>query len=275
MSFVLPRIKRRNIATRRVPTSFLIFCRERTFSISTICRSSVTISTLLSCKKESKSAASFPKRKLIQRFVSMTTRTCFSDCFDLGRDLRHCYRRVLELLLDAPHFFEKRLVVEIARESLLVLPGKTIDQFFDLRQFQVKLYCQVSIRSSMNHIRIIPKAGTARIAFVDPPIEPPSSVPEAAFPSPPPTGLRHKGRGSAVLIPRPSSRRMGSRRLRQLFALAAAPRFARPPDGSDRLSRPRGLLPELASSQVALRRRQVVLRSQTGQLLRRDFHPLG
>src|SRR3990172_1774851 len=42
-----------------------------------------------------------------------------------------------------------------------------------------------------------------------------------------------------------------------------------------RTFRPRGLLPELTPSTVAHRERQALLRSQTGQLLRRDFHPHG
>lgn len=44
---------------------------------------------------------------------------------------------------------------------------------------------------------------------------------------------------------------------------------------SGRTCRPRGLLPELSSSLVTHRGCQASLRSQTGQLLRRDFHPLG
>jgi len=41
------------------------------------------------------------------------------------------------------------------------------------------------------------------------------------------------------------------------------------------LRQPRGLLPELPREMVAHPLRQVLLRSQTGQLLRRDFHPHG
>ena len=40
-------------------------------------------------------------------------------------------------------------------------------------------------------------------------------------------------------------------------------------------TQPRGLLPELSPREVALHRRQALLRSQIGQLLRRDSHPLG
>src|ERR1700687_3076858 len=94
------------------------------------------------------------------------------------------------------------------------------------------------------------------------------------LPSSAPIGLRPCGNELGCSKPHDPFL-VGSRFDAVVFALAAAPRFARPPDGSDRPCRPRGLLPELSPPVVALQGCQVLLRSQTGQLLRRDFHPHG
>src|SRR5271157_2798504 len=121
---------------------FLILGRERTSPISAICRASVTTSTLPFGIKVRRSATLFPKRKLIQRFVSMTARTgspSLPDRFCLRGDLLHGHRSVFELALNPSHFLEKCLVIEVACKRLLLLFRKAVNEFFDLREVEIEL----------------------------------------------------------------------------------------------------------------------------------------
>ncbi len=89
-----------------------------------------------------------------------------------------------------------------------------------------------------------------------------------------PSAFAHAGMGSAARLATTRFSWLAVSTL-QCSLFAAASGFARPPDGSDRSPRPRGLLSELAPSPVARRECQTLLRSRTGQLLRRDLHPRG
>ena len=89
-----------------------------------------------------------------------------------------------------------------------------------------------------------------------------------------PSAFAHAGMGSAARLTTTRFSWLAVSTL-QCSLSAAASGFARPPDGSDRHRRPRGLSSELAPSPVARCECQMVLRSRTGQLLRRDLHPRG
>src|SRR5271157_4646605 len=121
---------------------FLILGRERTSPISAICRASVTTSTLPFGIKVRRSATLFPKRKLIHRFVSMTARTgspSLPDRFHLRGDLLRGERSVLELALNPSQLFEKRLVIQVACEGLLLFLRESVNEFFDLREVEIEL----------------------------------------------------------------------------------------------------------------------------------------
>jgi hypothetical protein len=78
-----------------------------------------------------------------------------------------------------------------------------------------------------------------------------------------PSAFAHAGMGSAARL---ATTRFSWQAVStpQCSRSAAAPGFARPPDGSDRTRRPRGLLSELALSAVACCECQTSLRSRTG-----------
>jgi hypothetical protein len=89
-----------------------------------------------------------------------------------------------------------------------------------------------------------------------------------------PSAFAHAGMGSAARLTTTRFSWLAVSTL-QCSLSAAASDFARPPDGSARSYRPRGLSPELAPSSVTRCECQMLLRSRTGQLLRRDLHPRG
>jgi hypothetical protein len=89
-----------------------------------------------------------------------------------------------------------------------------------------------------------------------------------------PSAFAHAGMGSAARLTTTRFSWLAVSTL-QCSLSAAASGFACPPDGSDRHCRPRGRSSELAPSPVARCGCQTLLRSRTGQLLRRDLHPHG